>query len=358
MSSVAEPNVFSPLRWEADALVLLDQTRLPMVEEWLTCRSPADVASAIRRLSIRGAPAIGVATAFGLVLGVDPRETDRDALIAAFEATCELLLSTRPTAVNLGWALERGKRVFSIAMSEEKTAAEIRHALREWAEQLHREDIETNIRIGHHGKALFAEGDRVLTHCNAGALATGGFGTAVGVIQASWEAGCLGSVWVDETRPLLQGARLTTWELKRLGIPFRLITDSSAGFVMARGRVDRIVVGADRIAANGDVANKIGTYTVAVLAHRHGVPFYVAAPLSTIDLATCSGDSIPIEERSEGEVVDVFGSRIAPDETAALNLAFDVTPAELVGAIITEVGVLRPPYTAAIQKAFDRQAGD
>jgi methylthioribose-1-phosphate isomerase len=214
------------------------------------------------------------------------------------------------------------------------------------------EGVRVNRRIGENGAALFAPGSRVLTHCNAGALATAGYGTAIGVIQSAWEGGKVGMVWVDETRPLLQGARLTAWELKRQGIPFRLVTDSSAGTLMAQGLVDRIVVGADRIAANGDTANKIGTYTVAVLAHRHGVPFYVAAPLSTIDRNTPEGKAIPIEERKAGEVTEVFGTRIAPHDTEAVNFAFDVTPHELIAGIITEVGVLTPPYTESIAKAF------
>jgi len=214
--------------------------------------------------------------------------------------------------------------------------------------------VRVNRKIGEYGAALFAPGSKVLTHCNAGALATAGYGTALGVIQSAWAEGKVGMVWVDETRPLLQGARLTAWELKHLGIPFRLVTDSSAGPLMARGMVDRIVVGADRIAANGDTANKIGTYTVAVLAHRHGVPFYIAAPLSTIDRATPDGAAIPIEERLPGEVTDVFGRRIAPEGTDALNFAFDVTPHELITAIITEAGVLEPPYTESIAAAFAR----
>jgi methylthioribose-1-phosphate isomerase len=341
--------VFKPLRWHEGALELLDQTRLPAEETWLSCRRPDDVAVAIRRLSVRGAPAIGVAAAFGLVLGIDPDEQNRDELVDAFRRTRELLFGTRPTAVNLGWALERGQQVFDRALAAGASAAQVREELLEWALEVHRQDIATNQRIGEHGRQLFQEGDRVLTHCNAGALATGGFGTAVGVIEAAYRSGRLGKVWVDETRPLLQGARLTAWEMKRLGVPFQVVTDNSAGSLMSRDLVDRIVVGADRIAANGDVANKIGTYTVAVLAKRHGVPFYVAAPLSTIDLDTATGDDIPIEERSPDEVVEVFGTRVAPDETPALNIAFDVTPAELVTAIVTEEGVLVPPYREAIR---------
>jgi methylthioribose-1-phosphate isomerase len=343
--------IFSPIRWENDELLLLDQTVLPAREEWLRCRRPEQVADAIRRLAVRGAPAIGVAAAFGLVLGIDPAEPDPEAASRAAATTRDLLLATRPTAVNLRWALDSGAKVVSRARARGASAAALREALLAWATDLRQRDIEANLRIGEHGKALFAASSRVLTHCNTGSLATAGFGTALGVIQSAWSAGRVASVWVDETRPLLQGARLTAWELQRLGIPFRLVTDSSAGALMARGQVDGIVVGADRIAANGDVANKIGTYTIAVLARHHGVPFYVAAPITTIDLATPSGDAIPIEERAADEVVEVFGTRIAPPETAALNLAFDITPAALVTAIITDAGVALPPYEQSLRRA-------
>jgi methylthioribose-1-phosphate isomerase len=352
MTQSAPPTaVFSPIRWRDDTLELLDQTRLPTVEEWIACPSPEEVAAAIRRLSVRGAPAIGVAAAYGLVVGLTP-PPQGDLLADRFDAVAELLASTRPTAVNLRWAIERGREVFERHRGERPEA--VRAALLAWAQELHAQDIETNRRMGEHGAALFAEGGRVLTHCNAGALATAGIGTAIGVIAASFARGGVGMVWVDETRPLLQGARLTSWELQRLGIPFKLVTDSSVGALMSNELVDGVVVGADRIAANGDVANKIGTYTVAVLAERHGVPFYVAAPLSTIDRATASGKDIPIEERLGGEVTDVFGTRVAPADTEAFNLAFDVTPAELVAGIITEVGVLRAPYGESIREAFAR----
>ncbi|HVG06221.1 MAG TPA: S-methyl-5-thioribose-1-phosphate isomerase [Thermoanaerobaculia bacterium] len=330
---------FTPIRWHQDTLQLLDQTRLPVEETWLDCQTPEQVADAIRRLAIRGAPAIGVAAAYGLVLGS-----------ARFDEVSQLLGSTRPTAVNLRWALDRGRHVYE--RNRDKGPEAVRQALLDWAHELHAEDIRVNRRIGEHGAELFAPGTRVLTHCNTGALATAGHGTALGIIQSAWDGGRVGMVWVDETRPLLQGARLTAWELKRLGIPFRLVTDSSAGTLMAQGLVDRIVVGADRIAANGDTANKIGTYTVAVLAHRHGVPFYVAAPLSTIDRNTPNGAAIPIEERLGVEVTEVFGTQVAPDDTQAMNFAFDVTPAELITAIVTEVGVLEPPYEKSIAEAF------
>jgi methylthioribose-1-phosphate isomerase len=343
----AGDSTFSPLRWRDGALELLDQTRLPTEEHWLECRQPEEVAAAIQRLAVRGAPAIGVAAAYGLALGLAGGAGD---LSQRFDEVSRLLAATRPTAVNLQWALEQGRRVFERHRDDgpEGVAA----ALLSWAQRLHVEDIQTNRRLGEHGAALFEQGDRVLTHCNAGALATAGWGTALGVIRAAAANTGIGLVWVDETRPLLQGARLTAWELKKLGIPFRLVTDSSAGALMARGMVDRIVVGADRIAANGDTANKIGTYTVAVLAQRHGVPFYVAAPLSTIDPHTATGADIPIEERRSDEVTQVFGTRVAPQEVDALNLAFDVTPAELIAGIITEVGVLRPPYGESIRQAL------
>ena len=362
-SAAAPASDFSPIAWREGALALLDQTRLPAEEVWLDCRRPQDVAGAIRRLSVRGAPAIGVAAAYGLALALGPdgdvepaggAETDPadspESVRRRFEAAADLLAATRPTAVNLRWAIDRGRRVFAATAGAGREAA--RNALIEWADRLHREDVAANRRLGAHGAELFAAGDRVLTHCNAGALATAGYGTALGVIQASWGAGKVAMVWVDETRPLLQGARLTAWELGRLGIPHKLVTDSSAGALLSRGLVDRVVVGADRIAANGDTANKIGTYPLAVLARRHGVPFYVAAPLSTFDAETPSGAEIPIEERDALEVTDVAGSRLTPSETEALNLAFDVTPAELVTAFITDAGVLEPPYGESIARAL------
>ncbi len=346
------PEIFSPIRWRDGALELLDQTRLPRAEEWLRCTRPEEVADAIHRLAVRGAPAIGVAAAYGLVLGLlaaPPNEAPAETL----ERTARLLAQTRPTAVNLRWALDRGREV--AAMQTERAPRDrpaLAAALLDWAERVHREDIAANLRIGGHGRALFAPGDRVLTHCNTGSLATAGYGTALGVLRAAHDAGRLGMVWVDETRPLLQGARLTAWELERLRIPYRLIPDAAAAALMARGEVEAVIVGADRIAANGDTANKIGTYALAVLARHHGVPFYFAAPLSTIDAATASGAEIPIEERSEDEVRSVFGTPVAPPSAPARNLAFDVTPAELIAAIVTDAGVLRPPYGEAIARAL------
>jgi methylthioribose-1-phosphate isomerase len=309
-----------PLRFEDGALLVLDQRLLPAEERWLRCERPEQVADCISTLAVRGAPAIGIAAAYGLALA-EPGERP---------AAAELLRATRPTAVNLGWAIDQ-------ALAAPDPLARAR--------ELHSEQDAADRRLAELGAALFEPGDRALTHCNAGALATAGYGTAGGVLHAAWERGRLEQVWVDETRPLLQGARLTTYELARAGIPYRLVTDSSAGTLMARGLVDRIVVGADRIAANGDVANKVGTYPLAVLAQRHGVPFYVAAPLSTVDPDTPSGDAIPIEERD--------GAEVAPG-LPALNFAFDVTPAELVGAILTEAGVLQPPYGEAIAAVMQR----
>jgi methylthioribose-1-phosphate isomerase len=350
-------DTFSPLRWEESRLLLLDQTRLPLAEVWLECLTPEQVADAIRCLAVRGAPAIGVAAAYGLALGLalDTAAHETADLEARFTAVSRLLAATRPTAVNLRWALDGGRRVFDRQAAQGPAA--VAGALLEWAHALAAEDVRINRRIGEHGAALFAPGTRVLTHCNAGALATAGYGTALGVVQSAWLRQSVEMVWVDETRPLLQGARLTAWELQRLGIPFRLVTDSSAGTLMAQGLVDRIVVGADRIAANGDTANKIGTYPLAVLAARHQVPFYVAAPLSTIDRATPDGAAIPIEQRRSDEVTEVFGRRVAPGDTEAVNFAFDVTPHDLVTAIVTEVGVLRPPYRDSIAAAFAAPSG-
>jgi methylthioribose-1-phosphate isomerase len=311
-----------PLRWESGALLVLDQRALPGEERWIRCESVAQLADCIRSLAVRGAPAIGIAAAYGMALAA----AQGDDLVA----TAGLLRATRPTAVNLGWALDR-----ALAASDGDLLG--------LARRIHAEQDEADRRLARLGAERFAPGDRALTHCNAGALATGGYGTAGGVLRAAWETGRLAEVWVDETRPLLQGARLTAWELERAGIPHRVVTDSAAGSLLAAGAVDRIVVGADRIAANGDVANKIGTYPLAVLAARHDVPFYVAAPVSTIDPETATGAAIPIEERDPAEV--------AP---GAFNPAFDITPAELVRAIFTEAGVLEPPYEEAIRAVTAR----
>ncbi|MEA2387893.1 MAG: methylthioribose-phosphate isomerase [Thermoleophilaceae bacterium] len=342
--------MLSPVRFADGALMLLDQTRLPAEEHTLACRSAEDVADAIRRLAVRGAPAIGLAAAYGLALAMradDNGDAATEPPLERFERAAALLAATRPTAVNLGWAIDRGREA-AREHADEGSAA-MAGALLELADRIAADQRDADHRMGALGAELIEPGDRVLTHCNTGPLATGGAGTAGGVIAAAWEAGRLGHVWVDETRPLLQGARLTAWELSRAGIPFRLVTDASAGALMARGLVDRIVVGADRIARNGDVANKIGTYTLAVLAARHSIPFYVAAPVSTIDPDTPTGDEIVVEERDPHEVTHLAEHALAPEGARATNFAFDVTPAELVTAIVTEAGILRPPYADAIE---------
>ncbi|MGE5636830.1 MAG: S-methyl-5-thioribose-1-phosphate isomerase [Nocardioidaceae bacterium] len=331
-----------PLRYEDGALLVLDQRRLPAEESWLRCESAEQVAEAIRTLAVRGAPAIGLAAAYGLALGMREPGADLDAVAA-------LLLATRPTAVNLRWALERGRAAWRAAL--DAGDARPADALLELARGLERDQLGADRRLSELGAARLPDAARVLTHCNTGPLATGGYGTAVGVLRAAHAGGRLRQAWVSETRPLLQGARLTAWELAREGIPFRVVTDASAGALMARGAVDAVVVGADRVARNGDVANKIGTYPLAVLAHRHGLPFYVAAPVSTLDPDTESGAQIPIEERDACEVLELLGRRLAPEGAAAYNAAFDVTPAELVSAVFTEAGVLEPPYERAITGA-------
>jgi methylthioribose-1-phosphate isomerase len=334
---------FTTVAWMGDRVVLLDQKRLPTEERYVECRTWAEVAEAIRSLTVRGAPAIGVTAAFGVALaGLASRATDFDGFLADLDTAIRGLAATRPTAVNLFWALERMRR--HAVERRALPVGELRQHLVEEAEALMEEDIAGNRRLGAHGAALVGEGARVLTHCNAGGLATAGYGTALGVIRGAVEAGKRPFVWVDETRPVLQGARLTAWELAKEGIPHTVIADVAAASLMARGEVDLVVVGADRIAANGDTANKIGTYGLAVLAHAHGLPFYVAAPFSTIDPAIPDGSAIPIEERDAREVQELAGRRIVPAGSSARNPAFDVTPAALITAIVTERGVFRPPY--------------
>ncbi len=325
-----------PIEWLTEGrLRFVDQTRLPGEEVWLDVADYHDVAEAIRSLRVRGAPLIGIAAAYGLALAALAAPTDdRDAFPRSLREAASTLRDTRPTAVNLAWALHRALAAAEGAPSVE----EARRALLEEARQIHEEDIEGNRRIGELGAQLLSEDASVLTHCNAGSLATGGYGTALGVVHTAWEQGKLRRVYVTETRPLLQGARLTSWELQRDGIPFTLVVDSAAGSLLQRGLVDAVVVGADRIAANGDVANKIGTYALAVLARDNGVPFYVAAPTSTIDLCAGSGEAIPIEERAAEEVTSLAGVATAPAGVEATNPAFDVTPGEYVTAICaTEV---------------------
>jgi methylthioribose-1-phosphate isomerase len=338
--------------WEDGAVRLLDQTRLPHREVWLTCRTVEELARCISRLQVRGAPAIGIAAAYGMALAAQNSGCrDAQELLECLEQAAALLLATRPTAVNLAWAVERmlaRARALKALDPEEAAALLVREAL-----AIAAEDEEANRRLSRIGQALLPQHGSVLTHCNAGALATGGYGTALGVIRAAWEEGKEIHVFLDETRPLLQGARLTAWELRRLGIPFTLITDSMAGHFMRLGRVDVVLVGADRIAANGDLANKIGTYGLAVLAFAHGIPFYSAAPTSTLDLSLPDGSQIPIEERSPEEVTHLAGRRIAPRGTRAANPAFDVTPYRYVSAIITERGIARPPYEESLRRLLE-----
>ena len=334
------------IEWTPQGVVMIDQTRLPLHEEFVTCRNYREVATAIRDMIIRGAPAIGVAAAMGVAIGVQhAREADLDGQV---EVICDTLAKTRPTAVNLFWAIDRMRRLYTSLRGA--PLAEIRSRLIAEACLIREEDIAINRAIGRHGAPLVPDRKTVLTHCNAGALATAGYGTALGVIRAARESGKQIDVFADETRPFLQGARLTVWELLQDGIPTTLITDNMAGHFMKSGRIGCVVVGADRIAANGDVANKIGTYSVAVLAKENGVPFFVAAPISTLDLTLSSGDQIPIEQRPAAEVTHMYGNLVAPEGTVVQNPAFDVTPARYVSAIITENGVARAPYEQSLKQ--------
>ncbi|HIN11402.1 MAG TPA: S-methyl-5-thioribose-1-phosphate isomerase, partial [Acidobacteria bacterium] len=335
------------------------QRKLPSREGYVRCRTGRDVARAIRTMVIRGAPAIGVAAAMGVALELHHSTTTGTTQLATeFYRTCDLLAATRPTAVNLFWAIERMKRVFAGAMRAGQSTDELTATIIAEAARVHDEDVASCRALGQHGAEVVPDEGRVLTHCNAGALATGGYGSALGVVRAAVEAGKRVVVYADETRPFLQGARLTAWELLRDGIETTVITDGMVGALMQSGRVDLVVVGADRIAANGDVANKIGTYTVAVLAREHDVPFYVAAPVSTIDLATPDGSGIPIEERDAREVTHLGALQLTPDGARVWNPAFDVTPARLVAGIITERGICRPPFTESLKHVCSKEAGD
>jgi methylthioribose-1-phosphate isomerase len=345
--------VIPTVEWRDGEVVLIDQRRLPAEQVLIRCRDHAQVAAAIRDMAIRGAPAIGVAAALGIALGVRNAAAEGPALRTEFERICEQLASTRPTAVNLFAAIERMRRRFETEQGRLGGAA-LRQALLDEALALQSEDLAACHRMGDIGAELIPPRARLLTHCNAGALATAGYGTALGVIRSAARQGKVVNVFANETRPYLQGARLTAWELAEDGIATTLIADSMAGHLMARGEVDAVVVGADRIAANGDVANKIGTYTVAVLARENGLPFYVAAPISTIDLATPSGDTIPIEERASEEVTHHGGRRMAPEGIAVRNPAFDVTPHRFVTAIITERGIARAPYLEALDRLVNQ----
>lgn len=361
---------FSPIAWRDGRLLLLDQTRLPESEEWASACGPGEVAGAIRGMQVRGAPAIGVAAAYGMALAAQAAaapaasiertradaaaspslsRTEACAAMPAFlsrlEADADALAAARPTAVNLGWAVRRCMDAARACGSPEEAADRIL-AL---AHRMHKDDVEANRAIGRCGAALLPDSGGVLTHCNTGALATAGYGTALGVIRAAWESGKRLRVFCTETRPWMQGARLTAWELARLGVPATLIVDSAAGALMAAGRISAVVTGADRVAANGDTANKIGTYALAALADAHKIPFYIAAPVSTVDFGTPNGAAIPIEERPAEEVTSLGGRRIAAEGVDVWNPAFDVTPARLIAAIVTERGVARPPYEASLR---------
>ncbi|MGA2980033.1 MAG: S-methyl-5-thioribose-1-phosphate isomerase [Terriglobales bacterium] len=337
------------LEWTSRGVVFIDQTKLPTEEVYVTCTTHQQVADVIRNMVVRGAPAIGVAAAMGIALGVKNSKAESGAdLKKEFDQICETIRQTRPTAVNLFWAIRRMTEKFESLRS--RPVAQIRQALIEEAQRMHAEDIAANQAMGRHGATLMPASGGVLTHCNAGALATAGYGTALGVIRAAVEQGKKIHVYADETRPFLQGSRLTAWELMKDGIPTTVISDNMAGAMMQQGKIAAIVVGADRIAANGDVANKIGTYTVAVLAKEHGIPFYVAAPISTVDLATPDGSKIPIEQRNAREVTHIAGRQMTPDGVHIENPAFDVTPARYVTAIITERGIARAPYVESLSE--------
>jgi methylthioribose-1-phosphate isomerase len=342
---------------EDDAVVMIDQRKLPSQEVYVRCRTAAEVARAIKSMVIRGAPAIGVAAAMGIALGMrKSAATGTQKFAAEFFKACELMAATRPTAVNLFWAIERMKRAFAAGAEAGESVEQIKARLDREAQAIHDEDVASCRAMGAFGAEVVPIEARILTHCNAGALATAGYGTALGVIRGAVAAGKRVAVFADETRPFLQGARLTAWELVRDGIDTTVITDNMAGALMRQGKVDLVVVGADRIAANGDTANKIGTYGVAVLAREHQIPFYVAAPLSTIDLNTPDGSHIPIEERNPKEVTHVAGAQLAPEGARVWNPAFDVTPHQLIAGIITERGIFRPPYSETLKAAFSAPA--
>ena len=340
---------FKTIEYKGDHVIMIDQTKLPTKEIYVTCKDYKDVGRAIKDMLIRGAPAIGVAAAMGVAIGAQDIMADNvKDFKKELDKVCRHLSKTRPTAVNLFWAIDRMKVLLD--KNSKKTVTQIKKILKAESKKILREDIKINKKIGENGAALIADGDNVLTHCNAGALATGGYGTALGVIRSAHNQKKDIHVFADETRPFLQGARLTAWELMRDNIPVTLITDNMAGYFMQKGMVDKIVVGADRIASNGDVANKIGTYSLAILAKEHKIPFYVAAPVSTFDFAIKSGDEIKIEERDPMEVTHVFGKRVSPNNILIQNPAFDVTPSKYITAIITQKGVIRRPYKKNIKQ--------
>ena len=343
-------NEIRPIEWANGTLRLLDQTRLPSEEVIVEAHGYLEAVNAIKTMQVRGAPAIGVTAAYAVAMAArDLDITDKTAFMQRLEETGVTIKAARPTAVNLMWAVDR---MVGIANSESDTNS-IKQRLLTEAIAMEKEDEVINRQMGDHGKDLIPEGGSVLTHCNAGALATAAFGTAVGVIRANWENGKHFSVFNTETRPFLQGARLTAWEFQKLGIPSTLVVDSAAGMLMRRGEIGCVITGADRIAANGDTANKIGTYTLAVLAKENGIPFYVAAPISTVDLSLSNGDQIEIEERSSDEVTEFRGVQIAPEGVEAYNPGFDVTPAKYVNAIITEAGIARPPFNESLNLAVN-----
>jgi methylthioribose-1-phosphate isomerase len=333
------------IAWKGDKVIMIDQRKLPLEEIYIECRDENQVADAIEKMVVRGAPAIGVAAAFGVALGVLRVAPDEN-IEGKFNRVCQRLARTRPTARNLFWALERMRMVFDAAKTLNLDA--LRERLVREALAVEEEDVETNKRIGMFGRTLLKDGDSVLTHCNAGALATAGYGTAIGVIRAAFEEGKTIQVFVDETRPFLQGARLTVWELDRLGIPTTLITDSMAGWLMKKGEIQLAVTGADRIVRNGDAANKIGTYSLAILARHHGLPFYIAAPLNTFDFRLPRGEDIPIEDRPPQEVREAGGCLITLPHIRVRNPAFDVVPAKFITAFISERGIARPPYRKSL----------
>jgi methylthioribose-1-phosphate isomerase len=340
------------LEWTERGVRFIDQTKLPTEEVYVDCTTYEEVADVIRNMVVRGAPAIGVAAAMGIALGVKNSKAESAGdLKRDFDHICDVIGKTRPTAVNLFWAIRRMQQKFETLRMH--PVQQIKQALIEEARRMHAEDIAINRAMGRHGSALMPASGGVLTHCNAGALATAGYGTALGVIRAAIEDGKKIHVYADETRPFLQGSRLTAWELMKDGIPTTVISDNMSGAMMRQGKIGAVIVGADRIAANGDVANKIGTYTVAVLAKEHNIPFYVAAPISTIDLATPDGSKIPIEQRNPAEVTHIAGKAIAPDGVGVENPAFDVTPAKYVTAIVTERGIARPPYDESLARLAD-----
>ena len=342
------------IEWRTDSVVMIDQRKLPTSEIYVTCKTANDVARAIKTMVIRGAPAIGVAAAMGIALGMlKSKATGTKQFTTEFQKTCDLMAGTRPTAVNLFWAIERMKKTFADAALGGCSVDELKQRLVDDAQRIHDEDVASCKAMGAHGAALVPDTARILTHCNAGALATAGYGTALGVVRAAVEQGKKIAVMADETRPFLQGARLTAWELIKDGIDTTVITDNMSASMMRLGHVDLVVVGADRIAANGDVANKVGTYGVAVLAREHGIPFYVAAPISTVDLGTADGAGIPIEERNAREVTHVGKSQLTPVGAHIRNPAFDVTPAKYVTAIITERGIARAPYSESLALLVD-----